>query len=419
MANLIVCFLCLFVGLPYASVGPVHGASVKPANHGLLKKEIGRFQLTGNAHSTLKEVNGGKLCVNAFGKTPPGWYFSAQVSLEECANLASVQPSTLGFRWGRSGFDYEHYKAHAMPNSKASDESGVDLARLFPGTDPFGCTIFVGEDSRGQPMAFRTSNLTSQLGVQVADMRDGPAREVCFQRWTMTQFFKPRVSELWFCYMPREEMNRCTEKAAEFYFQGQVFIGLFLILLGALGFIMRDMPEFETPLVWFSRLLLNLELGLLCVGFLLLQMEDTESFTFFLAAWAMNIGASIVVFLPYHLMERLNEDSPFNTAYLLLVAFSPCFLLEFASYWSHFIVLVDHLPLAVGGVAFITKTFAIRYLGVLVGDDEEDTEDQPQQVELPENRSAYRSVPTEEDAPQKSCMTRAPCGRWGNLTQCV
>merc|ERR1711972_528915 len=159
--------------------------------------------------------------------------------------------------------------------------------------------------------------------------------------------------------------SNCKRGAGQFYTQGGIFICLFLCLLGALGFIMRDMPEFETPLVWFSRLLLNLELGLLTVGFLLTRWKDTESFRFFLTAFGMNIILSMLVFLPYHIMEWINEDSPFNTAYLLLVAFSPCFLAEFTSYWAHFICLVGHYPLLVGFVAFVCKVSCIQYINIL------------------------------------------------------
>merc|ERR1719162_1039405 len=54
-------------------------------------------------------------------------------------------------------------------------------------------------------------------------------------------------------------------------------------------------------------------------------------------------------------MESMNENSPFNTAYLLGMAFSPAFLCEFMSYYSGFITLVSHYPLLVGTLAFFTS----------------------------------------------------------------
>merc|ERR1712013_367891 len=171
---------------------------------------------------------------------------------------------------------------------------------------------------------------------------------------------------------------------------------------------MRDMPEFETPLVWFSRLLLNLELGLLTVGFLLTKWKDCESWRFYLAAFGLNIIASLLVFLPYHIMEWINEDSPFNTAYLLLVAFSPCFLAEFMSYWAHFICLVGHYPLLVGFVAFVCKVSCIQYVNILTSDDDDEDEEMTNNMS-PTDQIAYASVPTtDQEWCENSCKTQAP-----------
>merc|ERR1719253_2563010 len=128
---------------------------------------------------------------------------------------------------------------------------------------------------------------------------------------------------------------------------------------------MADMPEFETPLTWFARFLLNLEFGMISIGFLLERWYDTESPLFFVIAYLINIFGAAACFAPYYFMEYVSEDSPFNTAYLLLLAFSPCFLMEFMSYWSHFILLVGHQPLLIGFIAFLSSALAIRYMRVV------------------------------------------------------
>merc|ERR1719197_2432444 len=133
----------------------------------------------------------------------------------------------------------------------------------------------------------------------------------------MTEFFKPFVQELWFCYMPETDWDVCKRQANEFYTQGKIFVVVFIFFLAVLGWIMADMPEFETPLVWFARMLLMLELGLLSCAFLLERWYDTENASYFLLAYALDIGGGYMCFIPYWVMEYVSEDSPFNTAYLL------------------------------------------------------------------------------------------------------
>jgi len=382
-------FACIFsVAADYDGDSPAHG---------ILRKSMGEFQLTGEANPTMREVNGGRLCVNGFGKKPPGYYFSGDVSLEECAAIAHEQPSPLGFRWGRPGFDYAVYNAYAKPESQGGNETiPVDLGLLFPQTGDFLCTIFVALDSRGQPLTFKKSNTSERFKPK---LKDGPASSVCFQRWTMTEFFKPVVEELWFCYMPQTGVQHCQDVANTFYFQGKIFICVFIFFLGVLGWIMSDMPEFETPLVWFTRLLLNLELGMVSVAFLLERWYDIESPTFFLAAFFLDIIGGVALFCPYYIMERISEDSPFNTAYLLLLAFSPCFLMEIISYWSHFILLVGHLPLLIGFLAFISTALAIRYWNFVREARELSDEGIARMASLNKiDKASYVSVPTDEPA---------------------
>merc|ERR1712228_398555 len=108
---------------------------------------------------------------------------------------------------------------------------------------------------------------------------------------------------------------------------------------------------------------------------------------------------AVLLFVPYYIMEHMSEDSPFNTAYLLLLAFSPCFLMEFMSYWSHFILLVGHQPLLIGLIAFVTSALATRYLNYLRQYLEEDEESIQRKASMSSiDKASYVSVPTEEPA---------------------
>jgi len=364
---------------------------------GALEKSKGIFQLTGETDPTMREVNGGRLCVNGFGKQPPGYVFNGEISLDQCADIAGEQPSPLGFRWGRMGFDYAAYTEYARPLETGGNASNaVDLATLFPPTDleTFMCTIFVEKDRKGQPIPFKKSNYSANFHPK---LQDGPANSVCFQRWTMTEFFKPKVSELWFCYMKPERVMPCLKEKNEYYFQGKIFIIVFLFFLCVLGVIMSDMPEFETPLVWFTRLLLNLELGMISVAFLLTRNGATESPEFFACAFFLDVVMALFLFCPYHVMEFLSEDSPFNTAYLLLLAFSPCFLMEFMSYWSHFILLVGHLPLLIGALAFVMTALGLSYFHFVLDERAKIAlEDGDARSLNSLEKQSYASVPTEE-----------------------
>lgn len=365
------------------------------AARGVLHKNMGRFQLTGNTQPTLREVNGGRLCVNGFGKSPPFYHFSGRLSLDKCSAIAHEQPHSLGFRWGREGFDYGIYTSYARAMG-GNQSNQVDLGLLFSEPGDFICTIYVALDSSGQPFAFTKSNLSEGFKPK---LKDGPAHSVCFQRWTMTEFFRPFVSEIWFCYMPEMGETSCLEHAESFYTQGKIFVVVFVFFLAVLGWIMADMAEFETPLVWFTRFLLNMEFGLLSCGFLLEFWSDTEGVSFYLLAFIMDVAMAILAFVPYNIMEHINENSPFNTAYLLLMAFSPCFLMEFMSYWSHFILLVGHQPLLVGFVSFFAQYLFNRYRDYLVAKREEEDEGIARKAShMSIDQASYVSVPTDEPA---------------------
>jgi len=373
---------------------------VKPsAASGVLEKSIGLFELTGGAKPTLEEVNGGRLCVNGFGKRPPGYYIIASISLAQCAAIAAEQPAPLGFRWGRQGFDYAVYTAYATSKEKGGNGSDpVDLRRLFPDPGEFVCTIYTALDSTGQPYTFEKGNVSKHFKPE---LKDGPASNVCFQRWTMTEFFKPVVSELWFCYMVTTNADHCDTSRKNFYIQGKIFMCVFIFFLGVLGWIMADMAEFERPLVWFTRFLLNMEMAMVTVACLLASgWKGTESMLFYLVAYGGGVVGPFILFIPYYVMEHIREDFFGNTAYLLLLAFSPCFLMEFMSYWSHFILLVEHKPLLVGMIAFASSAGTMRFIHIAqeAGDNHEAeveiARQKEEEIEL--DRGSYASVPTDD-----------------------
>merc|ERR1712216_400246 len=80
-----------------------------------LRRTVGGFQLTGGKEASLKQVNGGSLCVGSQGVEPPGFELIGAFGLGTCAAIASAQPKVIGFRWGGDGFDLDQYRRYADP----------------------------------------------------------------------------------------------------------------------------------------------------------------------------------------------------------------------------------------------------------------------------------------------------------------
>lgn len=335
----------LFQHIAVAFAGAFLGLAKCDRSHSFveLKRKIGDFQLAGGNSASMKEINGGRRCTDAFGKEPPGYFFSGKITLDDCAKIAMQQPAVLGFRWGSGSFHHEAYNGYANPEMVGKDESdAIDLHRLFGDAEIFTCGIFVKlVGFNRQPAPFHESNLTATLGIEDPRPSDGPAGMICFQRWTLVEFLKPHIQDLWFCYMASSAVHVCNHNRDIFYFQGEIFIGVFIMFLAMLGFIMRDLPEFEIPLVWFTRLLVNMELGLVCVAFFIKVTPGIGELNICILAYFTNIAMSYVLFVPYWVAEWCDEDSPFNTAYLLALSFSPAFLCEFMTYYPGFITLVS------------------------------------------------------------------------------
>jgi len=232
----------------------------------------------------------------------------------------------------------------------------VDLSEIFPDTgEKFLCAIYVGRNPiTGSMVSFMRNNYTETAGVEEPDLKDGPATTVCFQRFSMIEFVKPAVDQIWFCYMKSSAQAECAERSQAYYNQGIYFLVAFVFFLACLGFIMRDMPEFEKPLLWFTRLLVHLELGLVCVG-LLMEYTRVQGAMFSVLAILTNFLCGFLFMMPYQVMEWMDENNPFNIAYLLAMCFCPCFTVEFVSYWPGVIRLVSKWPVLIGLVSFLIK----------------------------------------------------------------
>lgn len=128
-----------------------------------LKKNIQGFVLAGDHEASLRDINGGRLCVDLMGMEPPGWQINGtDLDLETCAMIASEQQGVVGFKWGMEAFDHKVFSQYAsLPGFlQPANITPVDLIPLFNGSQlNFSCLIYM-RDSDGNVPELNLSNFT-------------------------------------------------------------------------------------------------------------------------------------------------------------------------------------------------------------------------------------------------------------------
>jgi len=326
--------------------------------------EILGFRLTGGHAPTLSEINGGKLCVDAWGKQPPSYAAHGAFDLSQCATIANDVPYSIGFRWGSNSFDVPTYALYA---SKDAPTEPMDLNELFYGNDPlvavtehtYTCAIYMGTNATAQAAyPFRATDSSTAFGFVPTDIDDGPGIEVCFQRWTLLEFFRFEIDELWFCYMKQDEWPLCQEQSDMYVKTGWFFyIGLF-IALAVISFTLPAIPECSCVLLWLARALLNWELGLMCIHYLLAHGYERDAFRFFGVSVLTVIVLSTLVFLPYQIAECFRRQNAFGTFYLMIICISPTVIFEHVlAYERRFPMMIHYQPTTIGAVGFFFEVF--------------------------------------------------------------
>eukprot|EP00928_Gymnodinium_smaydae_P012448 TRINITY_DN14512_c0_g1_i1.p1 TRINITY_DN14512_c0_g1~~TRINITY_DN14512_c0_g1_i1.p1 ORF type:complete len:419 (-),score=92.88 TRINITY_DN14512_c0_g1_i1:18-1274(-) len=305
-----------------------------------LLPEVEGFSLAGG---DLSNVNGGRFCVGPWGKEPPGFELYGIISLDECAAMAARQPKSVGFRWGAEHFDAEAYREYMVAASEANTSSVVDLSRLFDGSRNFTCVVHVSERVPWSVTAVGT--------IGAPQFRRGSGEEVCYQRWTLIRFFYPAVTEMWFCYVPSSEQERCEVELQRAHHQGYAFLSSFAVFIGVLSYVMRGLSEFETPLLWIARVFLCLELSIGATA-LLVKTDLVREGVIAVVTVSLVYVLQYAMLAPYRCVERFAPGSAFGAFYLLVIVFSPCAFLEYMSYRPAFPLIVAQWPIALGAGAF-------------------------------------------------------------------
>lgn len=351
----------------------------------VLQTSLSGFVLTAGSGATLRDINGGQMCVDASGFVPPGYELKGRVDLATCAAISREQPNVVGFRWGRETFDMQAYRQYSAAG--LAPNTPVKLVDLFPGTANYTCMVYlVAEDgSQGdfqdtqlaREYGFRSS-LSRRLKGTHAQGHGGGGDEdealkkpsaskgdqglaVCQQRWTLLQFFHVRAHEFWFCYVPEARVSKCLEERHTFvYVQGMAFISSIVAFFAVLAFIMQKQGGLIWALLWTSRVLLNMMLGMAAVGLLLYWGLDGEQVRFSIVATLLAIGMFNVLFLPFCFLEFCPFPCVF---YLMVLTLSPTVLAEVMSYYPTLPLLLNHRPMIIGTVSFAVEVFKTVLLG--------------------------------------------------------
>mmetsp|Transcript_26370 Transcript_26370/g.47525 ORF Transcript_26370/g.47525 Transcript_26370/m.47525 type:complete len:402 (-) Transcript_26370:49-1254(-) len=348
----------------------VASLAVQPAlAYQILPKNIKGFALSGDKDAQLLQLNGGALCTDDHGGKPHGYIFYGAIDLATCATLASQQSHCVGFKWGRQSFNHGEY--HAMiAKEEAGEHLGVDLDRLM-GYQPqdMQCEIYAA-NADGTSVPLTATSLTRRFG-HVTQQSDGGlpympfvkldnhtngGNAVCRQRWTLARFFKPQISEMWFCYLPETHWPACEEGLANFYVKdGLLFGSGILVALAALSWLLDGQRQFGWALLWAVRFLLNLELGIGAVAIVVSYKLTTDVATGYLLSLAIVVGAGSLLLLPAVHAENSDTCHWLSIFYMLILVFSPAIFLEWMTYFPAFPLLLEKQPVLLGCVGFVLE----------------------------------------------------------------
>merc|ERR1712100_977299 len=105
------------------------------------------------------------------------------------------------------------------------------------------------------------------------------------------------------------------------------YCGLF-VAVAVISFTLPRIPECSYTLLWLARLLLNWELGLLSIHYMLAHGFERDVYRFFGVGVLTVVVLSTLIFLPYQLAECIRKDNAFGLFYLMVICLSPTVIFE-------------------------------------------------------------------------------------------
>eukprot|EP00928_Gymnodinium_smaydae_P037973 TRINITY_DN26296_c0_g1_i1.p1 TRINITY_DN26296_c0_g1~~TRINITY_DN26296_c0_g1_i1.p1 ORF type:complete len:450 (-),score=105.51 TRINITY_DN26296_c0_g1_i1:21-1370(-) len=301
---------------------------------------------------TLWDVNGGRKCVGPYGREPPRFELEGSFSLEQCATIARLQPSAVGFRWGRQGVDEAAYTEYAV-RARSSD-APIDLNRVFDGAGNATCAVYV-----------RDGNVDWQVEVigHEPEYTWAAGSALCGQRWHLAHLLYRRERELWFCYMEPGSWEQCVDDAETVRLQGAMSFAAGTVFAALLGYVARDLRQFEVALAWAVRPLFCSVLGIWAVARLLDAGLDPRGVALHVVAVVVVVVMQHLLLVPYRVSLRWSHLSAARVWLLLLLAVSPCLYADAMCYYAPFALLVAQSPVRLGLIAFALDAAAICLAG--------------------------------------------------------
>lgn len=327
----------------------------------LLQKQVHRFVLTGHKDPTMRQINGGRMCVDAWGKQPSRYTSSKSISLDSCGLYASSDASIIGFKWGAKAFSADVYREYAQPVAEGQAPSfHVDLHRLFDNQTKFSCTVFVDNSKEdGKPLKLAATPLRTHLGFDDAEASRGAGVHVCRQRWTLLRLlFYTDVGEMYFCFMPQSDWHLCQERFEQFQVMGKIFYLVLFFFLLFLAYVMRHIVSFSVSLTWLVRVVCCAELAILSINYMLDNGHDKmdSPFVFFLKTVGMTFIGLNVLLVPKYVCDYLFHRASFlGISWLLVLVLQPTAILEWITYDPQFPFIVDKKPCLVMTLAFLLE----------------------------------------------------------------
>jgi len=350
-----------------------------PTKGMMLVRQLHGFVLTGHHEPLLREINGGKFCVDPSGIQPPGWRLhGVMLDLETCAKIARAQQHVVGFKWGSEVYNYSAYMQIAQSENhhgQVKPRVPVQLTELYPRHTEYTCEVFM-VDKWGNVPNISLDNLSSlenktslrgrRLMHHMSRMRPkafhhqgmikGKKQEihVCLQRRAMVKFATKLVPEYWFCYMPETERAKCEDDMRGYIIEGIVVVVAAPLVIVPLSYLMQQQIQFRWALVWVTRFVMSLQFGILSIWFLLqfgLNHDIPSLGLSFLAVLLVVVGNNVAL-LPYECSKALACCPLLAVVYLFFLVTCPVMFLNWAPYIGPFIQLVSYGPVPVGLMGF-------------------------------------------------------------------
>eukprot|EP00931_Biecheleriopsis_adriatica_P074464 TRINITY_DN48515_c0_g1_i1.p1 TRINITY_DN48515_c0_g1~~TRINITY_DN48515_c0_g1_i1.p1 ORF type:complete len:380 (+),score=58.19 TRINITY_DN48515_c0_g1_i1:70-1209(+) len=333
----------------------------------ILPKSINGFMLSGNKEANLDKLNGGALCTDGQGLKPHGWIYTGAINLAKCAEMAAAQPKNVGFKWGRRSFNHDVYREIVKQEVTTGAGNNIDLLRLLGPFEDMICEVYATDVDGGE--VDLASNHDIRYGKPEKDEKSNGGNSVCRQRWTLSEFLKPRVETMWFCYLPESNWPACERGLYEFYVRDLAFWSVGLVIgLAALSYTMANQRHFSWALLWCARFLVNMEMGVIAVGVLVRHAGITDAATMYAAALGIIVLSSTILITPAVLLEHYEGCHCWAVLILLLLCFSPCFTFEVMSYYPAFPLLLDYSPLLLGLIGFVVEALkGVLFPGFCIG----------------------------------------------------